>query len=405
MHVQTEVSVNLLTRAFRPWLAALLLALMVTIGVTALPKAAHASDSLVVGVFDDAQLVGNPAAAFPLLETLRAQVVRVTLRWDEVAANRPGRAADPADPAYQWGSYDRTVTEAAARGIEVVFTIWGTPAWANRGRAPAYAPRKSHYLRSFAMAAQRRYSGAFQTEEYALLPRVSRWTAWNEPNLHTFLRPQFQRIKKKGQKARFKRRSPAIYARICNATVAGVHAAAAEAGFESKVACGVTAPGGTNRGDARRPSVSPLPFLRGMKAAGAKFDAYAHHPYPQSPHEKPTDRPRAKSRISLGSIWRLLRELERLYGDDVPLWITEYGYQTNPPDTILGVSPKKQSQYLRLAYGVALANPKIDMLIWFLLQDERRPGDNLSQGWQSGLMNAEGKKKPAFKTFRKLPHP
>ena len=63
------------------------------------------------------------------------------------------------------------------------------------------------------------------------------------------------------------------------------------------------------------------------------------------------------------------------------------------PDSILGVSRKKQARYLRLAYGIALANPKIEMLIWFLIKDERRPGANLAQGWQSGLMTAGGKKK------------
>ncbi|MGI9657591.1 MAG: hypothetical protein ACR2OD_01685 [Gaiellaceae bacterium] len=369
------------------------------------PPRAEAADGLLVGIHDDAQVLGNPTQAFPTLNTLRAQVIRVTMLWHEVANTRPARGSDPTDPAYAWGVYDRVLVNAAANNIEVVFTIWGTPEWANGGRGPTYAPSKSHYLKAFAIAAQRRYSGALETVEYGVLPRVSKWTAWNEPNLHTFLRPQFQRMKKKGKKARFKRRSPAIYARICNAVVAGAHTAASEAGFETQVACGVTAPGGTNRGDARRPSISPLPFLRGMKARGAKFDVYAHHPYPQSPNEKPTDRPKAKSRISLGSMWRLLRELERLYGDDVPVWITEYAYQTNPPDEILGVSPKKQSRYLRLAYGVALANPKIEMLIWFLIQDERRAGDNLAQGWQSGLMTADGKKKTAFKTFRKLPHP
>lgn len=365
---------------------------------------ADAADNLVVGIHDDAQVIGNTADAFANLEQLRAQVVRVTLRWDLVAATRPAKGNDPGDPAYNWKQYDRTVVEAAAKNIDVVFTIWGTPGWANRGKNPAFAPRKASKLRAFAMAAARRYSGTYETAEYAVLPRVSRWTAWNEPNLHTFLRPQFKKIKKKGKKARFVKRSPAIYARLCNAVVRGAHAASAEAGFESQVACGVTAPGGTNRGDARRPSISPIPFLRGMKAAGAKFDAYAHHPYPQTPFEKPTDRPKATSRISLGSIWRLLLELERLYGDDVPLWITEYGYQTNPPDAILGVSPKKQSRYLRLAYGIALANPKIEMLIWFLIQDERREG-NPSEGWQSGLRFADGKKKSAYKTFRNLPHP
>jgi hypothetical protein len=377
------------------------LAAMATAG-----QPAAGADRLIVGIHDDAQVLGNPAQAFPTLETLRVQVVRIIMRWDQVAPTRPIKLNDPADPAYNWGVYDRAVTDAAARNMEVVFTIWGTPGWANRGKGPRFAPRRSHQLKAFAMAAQRRYSGVFETAEYAVMPRVSKWTAWNEPNLQTFLQPQFKKIKKKkNKKATFKRRSPAIYARICNAVVRGAHAAAAEIGFETQVACGVTAPGGTNRGDARRPSISPIPFLRGMKAAGADFDVYAHHPYPQSPRERPNDRPRAKSRISLGSMWRLLRELERLYGDDVPVWITEYGYQTDPPDEILGVSWKKQARFLRLAYGIALANPKIDMLIWFLIQDERRPGDTVAQGWQSGLMTADGEKKNAFGTFRKLPHP
>ncbi len=368
------------------------------------PSRADAAPGLLVGIHDDAQVLGNSAEAFPLLEKLRAQVIRVTMRWDQVANTRPQRAGDPADPAYAWGSYDRAVVEAAARNIEVAFTIWGTPAWAN-AKGPKYAPRKTHHLRAFAKAAQRRYSGEFETAEYAVLPRVDKWIAWNEPNLHTFLRPQYQRIKKKGKKAVFKRRSPAIYARLCNAIVRGAHQAASETGFENEVACGVTAPGGTNRGDARRPSVSPLPFLKGMKAAGAEFDVYAHHPYPQSPHERPVDRPKAKSRISLGSIWRLLRLLERLYGEEMPVWITEYAYQTDPPDTILGVSRRKQARYLRQAYGIAVANPKIEMLIWFLIRDEERPGATLAAGWQSGLMTADGKKKASFKTFRKLPHP
>ena len=31
------------------------------------------------------------------------------------------------------------------------------------------------------------------------------------------------------------------------------------------------------------------------------------------------------------------------------LWITEYGYQTNPPDTLFGVTPAEQAKYLRQA--------------------------------------------------------
>ena len=67
------------------------------------------------------------------------------------------------------------------------------------------------------------------------------------------------------------------YAKICNAIVKGIRKTTIGA---SKVACGVTGPRGNNNPNSIRPAVSPLPFLRAMKKAGAKgFDAYAHHPY------------------------------------------------------------------------------------------------------------------------------
>jgi len=41
------------------------------------------------------------------------------------------------------------------------------------------------------------------------------------------------------------------------------------------------------------------------------------------------------------------------------------------------------------------------MMIWFLLQDEKRaPGRN---GWQSGLLTAT-EKEPIYTTFQRLPH-
>jgi hypothetical protein len=66
------------------------------------------------------------------------------------------------------------------------------------------------------------------------------------------------------------------YALLCNAAVTGIHSVSRSL----KVACGVTSPRGNNNPNTARASVSPLPFLRAMKAGGAKgFDAYAHHPY------------------------------------------------------------------------------------------------------------------------------
>ena len=89
--------------------------------------------------------------------------------------------------------------------------------------------------------------------------------------------------------------------------------------------------------------------------------------------------------------------MTRLYGKK-RIWITEYGYQTNPPDRLFGVTYAKQAAYMRQAFAIARKNPRIDMMVWFLLKDEQRLG-----GWQSGLLSAAGKKKPSYNTFRALP--
>ena len=38
------------------------------------------------------------------------------------------------------------------------------------------------------------------------------------------------------------------------------------------------------------------------------------------------------------------------------------------------------------------------MMLWYLLQDEPNLG-----GWQSGLQTTQGKRKPAFKAYQRLP--
>ena len=50
----------------------------------------------------------------------------------------------------------------------------------------------------------------------------------------------------------------------------------------------------------------------------------------------------------MGNIGDLLAQLKHLYGGK-HVWITEYGYQTKPPDRIYGVSYAKQAKYMAQA--------------------------------------------------------
>ena len=371
------------------------------VALLAVPSAS-ASRYIQRGIFDDAQIhYGDPAKVFPVLKTLKTQLIRVNLVWGGaggVSKRRPANGANPADPAYDWSAYDRTVNYAAQYGIKVVFSIIGTPPWANGAAGVNVVPRNPLDLQKFAAAAAMRYGGRYTAPDGRLLPPVRHWLAWNEPNNPAFLRPQYRKVA-----GRYVPQSPIDYAKICNAIYRGISVSTVGA---SKVACGVTGPRGNNEPTSARPSLSPLAFLRGMKKAGAtKFDAYAHHPYYGRPSETPSSPPPpgkrgvAPTAVTLGNINVLIKEVTRLYGNK-RIWVTEYGYQTNPPDRIFGVSPALQARYLTQAYGIMRRHPRIDMMLWFLLRDERRAF--LEEGWQSGFLTETGARKPAFAAFQKL---
>ena len=375
----------------RPFLpTAMLLGAAVSL---ALPGQAAASKRMAVGIFDDASVFGSPQTAFPTMKSLNVEVVRMLLTWggrDGVANKRPARPTDPADPAYEWGRYDRAIEGASRAGMEVLLTIVGTPAWANGGQGPQRAPSSATTLREFSYAAARRYSGTFlDTASGRILPRVEMWLAWNEPNNSVFLQPQFERVGGTWRMA-----APAAYAQICNAVYGGVHAA----GGPERVACGATAPRGHNDPTGPRPSIAPLTFLQEAKRMGLRdFDAWAHHPYYGGPWETPTTRNVGSHAIGLGNI-----DTADLPGDPPlrPQAALDHRIRLpdKPPDEHLRRQlDRNRPQYLRQAYEIARANPRIDLFTWFLLKDSPSP-----DSWQSGLITTDGRKKPAFAVFAGL---
>jgi hypothetical protein len=385
-----------LTRARLGGLVVVLVALVALVATTAQP--ASSSRFMRIGIYDEAQTLYGPIPqTFALLGQLHVQEIRENVYWGGpygVALKRPAHPRDPNDPAYHWALYDRTVRYAQQYGIHVLFSIYSTPSWESGKAAKNIAPKNPNDLRDFAYAAATRYSGSFMGDDGQVLPAVKEWTAWNEPNNPTFLTPQYKKVA-----GSWVIESAVNYAKICNAVYNGVHATLVNG---ERVACGVTAPRGNNDPSSSRPSVSPLAFLRACKKAGlVQFDAWAHHPYYAGPSDQPTTKPvTAKgapaTAVTLGNIGDLIKAVTQLYGNK-RIWITEYGYQTNPPDTLFGVSWAKQALYLKQAFAIARKNPRIDLMLWFLLKD-----DPNVDGWQSGLISFSGKKKPAFNAFKQL---
>ena len=378
---------------------ALLLALSLVAAVAAASATRDADSAskrtsatrMLFGFYDDAQVYGNTTWAFTQLRALRAGIVRTTLDWGSVARRRPVKPADPADPAYNWTAVDRVVDEADRRGIRVMLAIYGTPSWA--GRARNRLPRRALDLRAFATAAALRYSGTYtvkegENEPERTLPAVRHWLAWNEPNNPVFLRPQWRMVARK-----WRVQAAYDYAKICNAISAGVKAVRLAG---NRVACGATGPRGNDAPRSSRPSTSPLVFMQWLRRAGVRrIDAYAHHPYYGHRTEKPNTVPRSKKSVTMANIGLLIKQINRFWGRKTRLWVTEYGYQTNPPDRLFGVSYANQARYMRQAIAMARKTRRIDMFIWFLVRDEGR-----LSGWQSGVVTRRGQRKPAFRTFQ-----
>jgi hypothetical protein len=160
-----------------------LLAVLAAAVVAASAQPADASRFMRIGIYDEAQTLYGPVAqTFSMFEQLNVQEVRLNLYWGGrfgVAKSRPSSATNPADPAYDWELYDRTVNYASQNGVHVLFSIYGTPSWANGGKGPNTAPARATDLRNFAYAAARRYGGLYPGADGRALPAVREWLAWN----------------------------------------------------------------------------------------------------------------------------------------------------------------------------------------------------------------------------------
>ena len=156
--------------------------------------------------------------------------------------------------------------------------VWGTPAWANGGQAPQYAPADTKAFQDFMQALASRYSG-----RYPGYPFVRFYGIWNESNLATFLRPQFDPAGKIV--------GPSVYARLAIAGLRGVKAGNTQA----LVAIGETSSNGRNKHVAGlTDTVAPGTFLELVAKAAPRlhFDAWAQHPYPFPVSQAPTQKVR-----------------------------------------------------------------------------------------------------------------
>jgi Cellulase (glycosyl hydrolase family 5) len=379
---------------------ALKLALVVVgIGLAAVPPAASASRSQWSVFEDHRNLVGSGEArrqnTLEQIENLGADTLRIQVRWSDVVPSRSARnkpAFDASNPAAYPGftPYDDLIRRATARGFRIIVTIGGdAPRWASAGgRSTSFAnanykPSPGEYA-LYAGAVAARYSGRFGG-----LPAVRYFTIWNEPNHEQFMKPLSA--------------APGVYRQMVWQAVPAIRRAAASG---TKVFVGETAPVG-RAGRVTGPKAflrrwlclnKRLRAVRSGSCRGFKrIDAsgYAHHPY------GPVFRvPRGKDIINMLAIRTLGTYLDRAASAGrlrrhLPIYNTEFGLQTNPPDRSVSTTPSRQARLLNEKEEYSYRYSRLKSYSQYLLYDDRA-----LSAFQTALRFFSGRAKPSLNAYR-----
>jgi hypothetical protein len=400
--------------------AAALVALLALTAAAPAPSAS-AAPAVRTGIADDGILLHSPERAPAVVAQWAAagiETVRIQVRWAGVA---PGELdptmplgfhpADPDDPQYDWGYLDEAIGLVVKNGLSPILTVTGSgPLWSSRVPSmgsPRYQPDPAKFG-DFATAVARRYGKL-----------ASQYLIWNEPNQPLWLQPQ-QECPVKGR--RCTPVAPHTYRALVRAAYPAIH----KADPGAQVIAGTLAPRGADPLQRNRP-LRPLAFIRAFGCVDEKYrpvrtgrcrgfqpariDGFAYHPHaikasPSTPSARTDDASIAdlrKLEDTLDAVQRA-RGFTTPTGAHTPLHLTEFGYQTSPPDPYDGIPLTRQSRWLQEAAYIAWRDPRVRTLVQYEWQDEPTKsvgsGRKRYAGWQSGLNDKNGKPKPALAGFQ-----
>jgi hypothetical protein len=363
-------------------------------------------------------------AALDDISRLGADSVRSLVLWSRLApaGSRRPRGFDGSDPAQYpaegWDTYDDLVRGASLRGLGLLLSpSTPIPAWASDCRRGIKATCKPdpRQFGAFVTALGKRYSGTYADENQGggVLPRVTRWSIGNEPNQPGWLTPQYER-----QGGRVVASAAVRYRQLA---ASAIRALRASGHGGDQVLLGETAPIGRTSGSLARRPIAPVEFLRklfcldsrGRRLSGGDarahscsgyrrlaVDGFAHHPYQRGGSRPPAAAPQASGEITISVAARLRRLLTQAgraarIPRSLPVYYTEYGFQTNPPDRIFGVRVALQADYVNQSDWMAYRDSGVRAVAQYKLIDEF----TLSS-FQSGLRFIDGSTKPAYDAYR-----
>ncbi len=341
-----------------------------------------------------------------------SQVVRVTVNWRSVAPPTPRAdfvASDPSSFGYYWVPIDAAIRAYSAAGLRVLVDINRAPNWAEAPGGPALRVADGSWkpipaaVGQFATAIATRYSGHFPDplQPGRFLPRVTYWQGWNEPDLSSYLTPQWTHTSHG-----FVPVSPDLYRAMANAFYDAVKAVSSS----NTVLLAGTAPyGDPTGGPGMRPlyfyrhlfclttKLTPLPSCPGQ----IKFDIADHHAYDVL---QPLHAAVNADDATIPDLYKVAKVVKAgvrfgriLPRRTKPLWAAEFSWDSNPPDPH-GVSLATQARWLEQAFYL-LWRQGVSTALWFVLADEP-PVPSFGGTYQAGTYFLNGQAKPSALAFR-----
>jgi polysaccharide biosynthesis protein PslG len=233
-----------------------------------------------------------------MMQSAGVNTVRVMMPWAGIEKTKG---------TYNWTAVDTIVNAANARGMAVLGMVNSTPQWAAKAGQPALSgpPASNAVFADFAKRVATRYAG-----------KVSAYEIWNEENATVFWSTGAD---------------PAAYTQMLKAVYPAIKAADPNA---------TVLVGGLSPLPHAQGMMSPVDYLKGMYAAGAKgyFDALAYHPYATTTF--------SQSYYTSGGALNVLVKLRQVMvakGDTKLIWATEYGMPTGPGY----LTEAQQAEYIR----------------------------------------------------------
>jgi hypothetical protein len=305
------------------------------------------------------------------MQEAHVRVVRWGLRWSRI---QPLRLVPP-----NWRATDAVIGSLASRGIRVLPVLTGSPRWAARTpeTPPLDSPTARDGWRQFVAAAVRRYGpgGEYWASRYGHqfpgrpIRPITTWQVWNEQNLEKTFPP---------------RPWPPRYARLLRIADQAISAQDPDA---------KTLLGGMP-GFVEPRAWEYLDRLYRQPGVKHRFDAVALHAYAPD------------VRNVMVQIKRVRRVMRAHHDAQSPVWITELGWGSDPPDQFGVVNAGIQGQRRMLERALPRLihrrhRWRLERVLWFDWRDPPpRPGR--CAFCSAGLFWNDQTPKPAWRAFKRI---